>query len=39
MCKKNAIKVIQTKDIKVIKIIYTKFYNKKTKKTNKICVN
>jgi len=36
MCKKDAIRVIQTKYIKVIEIIYAKLSNKKTKKINKI---
>jgi hypothetical protein len=39
MCKKDAIKVIQTKDIKVIEIIYAKLRNKKTRKINEIHAN
>jgi len=39
MYKKDAIKVIQTKDIKIIEIIYAKFRNKKTKKINEIRVS
>ncbi len=39
MCKKDAIRVIQTKDIKVIEIIYAKLRDKKTKKINEIYAN